>query len=178
MPETVTSHFSTFLFHFTFQLSHFTFTLYPVPCTLYPLPFTLYPVPFQVDVSRPRYLPPWGGIQLWRMLRVHWQHLLFHHQRGRLQHPQDMRVRRRGTSKNHIIPFIHPLYTFIAVFAPMYTRYTCMYTICTPNTPLNTLYTPHIRPKYAPKYALNPPLPSDSGGRYAVWWPRNTDGIT
>ena len=36
-------------------------------------------------------------------------------------------------------PFIHPLYTFIAVHTPMYTRYTCIHTIYTPNTPLNTL---------------------------------------
>ena len=48
---------------------------------------------------------------------------------------------------HHIIPFIHPLYTFIAVFTPMYTRYTCIYTTHTPlNTskhPIYTLYTPY-----------------------------------
>ena len=30
----------------------------------------------------------------------------------------------------------------------MYTRYTCIYTICTSNAPLSTLQTPYIRPKY------------------------------
>ena len=46
---------------------------------------------------------------------------------------------------------MHPLYTFITMFTPMYTRYTCiyiMYTIGIPNTPLNTPYTPYIRPKH------------------------------
>ena len=38
-----------------------------------------------------------------------------------------------------VYPFIHPLYTFIAVHTPMYTRYTCIHTIY---TPLNILYTP------------------------------------
>ena len=45
---------------------------------------------------------------------------------------------------------MHPLYTFITAFTPMYTRYTCIYTIYTPlNTskhPLYTLYTPDIQP--------------------------------
>ena len=40
------------------------------------------------------------------------------------------------TASYHITSGIHPLYTVIAVYAPMYTRYTCIYTICTPNTPL------------------------------------------
>ena len=40
-----------------------------------------------------------------------------------------------------ILSFLHPLYTFIAVYAPIYTRHTCIYTIYTPNIPLNTLYT-------------------------------------
>ena len=44
---------------------------------------------------------------------------------------------------------IHFVYTFIAVHPPMYTHYTCIYTIYTPNTPLNaplnTPYTPYIR---------------------------------
>ena len=35
-------------------------------------------------------------------------------------------------------PFIHPLYTVIAAYAPIYTRYTCIYTIYTLNPPLNT----------------------------------------
>ena len=47
---------------------------------------------------------------------------------------------------------LYPLYTFIAVYAPVYTRYTCTYTIRTPNhtskhptyTPHNTPYTPYI----------------------------------
>ena len=38
-------------------------------------------------------------------------------------------------SYSSIIPFIHPVYTFIAVYAPMHTRYTCIYTMY---TPLNT----------------------------------------
>ena len=40
---------------------------------------------------------------------------------------------------SYYTPFIHPLYTFIAVLIPMYTQYTYIYTIYTPNTPLNTL---------------------------------------
>ena len=41
---------------------------------------------------------------------------------------------------HHIIPDVHTLYTpFIAVHTPTYTRYTCIYTIHSPNTPLNTL---------------------------------------
>ena len=50
-------------------------------------------------------------------------------------------VRRRIMSSHHIIPFIHPLYTCIAVYAPMCTRYTCIYIIYTPNTP-------HSHPTY------------------------------
>ena len=38
-----------------------------------------------------------------------------------------------------VIPFIHPLYTFIAICTPMYIRHTFVYIIYTPNTPLNTL---------------------------------------
>ena len=44
---------------------------------------------------------------------------------------------------------LYPLYTFIAVYTPMYTRYTCIYTTCTPNAPLNTLKTPSKHPIYA-----------------------------
>ena len=51
---------------------------------------------------------------------------------------------------SYYTPCIHPLYTFIAVYAPMDTRYTCIYTIYTPNTPLYTLYTPYIHPIYTP----------------------------
>ena len=44
-----------------------------------------------------------------------------------------------GTSVAYVVragPIIlYPLYTFIAVFTPMYTRYTCIYTT---HTPLNT----------------------------------------
>ena len=59
-----------------------------------------------------------------------------------------------GSHDNHMyafntsyyIPGIHPLYTFITICTPMYTRNTCIYTIYyTPNTPLNTLHTPYIR---------------------------------
>ena len=39
------------------------------------------------------------------------------------------------------MPVIYPLYTCIAIVTPMYTRYTCIYTMYTPNTPLNTRYT-------------------------------------
>ena len=56
-----------------------------------------------------------------------------------------VRRRRLLACTHHIIPFIHPLYTFITIFRPMYTRYTCMYTILyTIYTPLNmyTLCTP------------------------------------
>ena len=31
----------------------------------------------------------------------------------------------------------------------MYTHHACIFTIYTPNTPLNTLYTPYLRPIYA-----------------------------
>ena len=44
---------------------------------------------------------------------------------------------------------IYPLYTFIAVLTPMCTQYTYIYTIYTPNTPLNTLQTPSKHPIYA-----------------------------
>ena len=51
-------------------------------------------------------------------------------------------------TQHHITPGIYPLYTFIAVYAPICTRYTCIYTIYTPlNTskhPIYTLYTPQI----------------------------------
>ena len=40
---------------------------------------------------------------------------------------------------HHIITLYTP---FRAVYAPMYTRYACIYIIYTPNAPLNTLYTP------------------------------------
>ena len=33
----------------------------------------------------------------------------------------------RCVTQHHITPGIHPLYTFIAAYAPMYTRYTCIY---------------------------------------------------
>ena len=39
---------------------------------------------------------------------------------------------------SYYTPLFTPLYTFIAVHTPMYIRYTCIYTIHTPNTPLNT----------------------------------------
>ena len=41
-----------------------------------------------------------------------------------------------------LYPLIHPLYACIIIFTPLYTFYRCIYTIYTPNTPLNTLYTP------------------------------------
>ena len=51
-----------------------------------------------------------------------------------------------SVTQHHNIPFIHPLYTFVAAYAPTCTRYTCINTIYTPlNTskhPLYTLYTP------------------------------------
>ena len=43
------------------------------------------------------------------------------------------------THHTFYVPCIHLLYTCIAVHTPVYTRYTCTYTIYTPNTPLNTL---------------------------------------
>ena len=52
----------------------------------------------------------------------------------------------------HTIPFIHPLYTLYTpsfipyTLVPMYTRYTCIYTLYTPNTPLNILETPIYTP--------------------------------
>ena len=54
-------------------------------------------------------------------------------------------VRRRimCDTASYYIPVIPPLYTFIAVYAPMCTHYTCIYThIHTPNTPLSTLNAP------------------------------------
>ena len=42
-------------------------------------------------------------------------------------------------------PFIHPLYTLIAAYAPMCTRYTCIYTIY---IHLTRLLTPYIHPIY------------------------------
>ena len=33
---------------------------------------------------------------------------------------------------SYTTPFIHPLYTYITIFTPMYTRYTCIYVIYTP----------------------------------------------
>ena len=60
------------------------------------------------------------------------------------RHPATVRTvgPRGGTSRrtfcdtaSYIRPFIHPLYTSIAVYAPMYTCYTCIYTISAPNTP-------------------------------------------
>ena len=51
---------------------------------------------------------------------------------------------------------MYPLYTCITICTPMYTRYhTCIYTIYTPNTPLNP---PHIHPIYLPIYALKQPI--------------------
>ena len=41
--------------------------------------------------------------------------------------------------ESYVSIILHPLYTVLAVHTPMYTRYTCIYTIHTPNTPLNTL---------------------------------------
>ena len=89
-------------------------------------------------------------------------------------HPDVSQEELRVTTASHIRPFIHPLYTSIAVYAPMYTHYTCIYTIYTPNTPLNTPYT---RPIYALKYPFktgvnrfNGPVLSlrgPEGGRYA-----------
>ena len=35
-------------------------------------------------------------------------------------------------TQHHITPGIYPLYTFIAVYSPICTRYTCIYTIYTP----------------------------------------------
>ena len=47
-------------------------------------------------------------------------------------------------------PIIYPLFTlytpFITIFTPMYTRHTCIYTIYTPNTSLNSSYTPYTLP--------------------------------
>ena len=40
-------------------------------------------------------------------------------------------VEKRCVTQHHIIPFLHPFYTVIAVHTPMYTRYTI-------HTPLNT----------------------------------------
>ena len=54
----------------------------------------------------------------------------------------------------HISPGIYPLYTFIAVYAPMCTRYACIYIIYTPYIHLIHLYTPYIHPIYA----INTPL--------------------
>ena len=53
-------------------------------------------------------------------------------------------------TQHHVTPGIHPVYTCIAVYTPVYTHYTpCIH----PNTPLNTpytpLYTPYIRSTYA-----------------------------
>ena len=42
-------------------------------------------------------------------------------------------------NNHHIIPFIHPFYTFIAIYTPMYTHYTCTHTIYTPNLHLTHL---------------------------------------
>ena len=36
-------------------------------------------------------------------------------------------------------PRIHPVNTFITICTPVYTRFTCIHTIYTRNTPLNTL---------------------------------------
>ena len=35
-------------------------------------------------------------------------------------------------NNHHSIPFIHPLYPFVAVHTPTYTHYTCIHTIYTP----------------------------------------------
>ena len=78
---------------------------------------------------------------------------------------------------SHIIPFIHPLYTLYTPFihlhytidASIYTRCTCIQPY-TPNTPLNTSYTPHNTPyiyAYIPlhgRYEMNgEPLPPEHG---------------
>ena len=59
----------------------------------------------------------------------------------------------RASTHPHLVlslytPFIHPLYTVIAAYAPMCTHDTCLYTIYTPLTTSNNLYTPSIHPKY------------------------------
>jgi len=57
-----------------------------------------------------------------------------------------------------------PVYTFMAIFTPRNSyvtpAYTCIYTICTPNTPLNTLCTPYVHPMYTniPLYTLCTPF--------------------
>ena len=44
-----------------------------------------------------------------------------------------------------IYPLFTPfIYTCIAILTPMYTHYTCIYTIYTPNTHLNTLTISHV----------------------------------
>ena len=47
---------------------------------------------------------------------------------------------------------IHPLYTFITIFTPMYTRCTCIYT-----TPLNTPHTHHTHTHTPHSAADRPP---------------------
>ena len=56
------------------------------------------------------------------------------------QHGARVRQEELSVISHHSIsiPFIHPLYPVVAVYATMYTRYTCIYTIC---TPLNNPYT-------------------------------------
>ena len=58
----------------------------------------------------------------------------------------------KGASKNHVLasftPFIH-IYCRICTYVhPIYIFSHHIYIIYTPNTPLNTLYTPYICPKY------------------------------
>ena len=49
-----------------------------------------------------------------------------------------------GTSSNlSVIPFTHPLYTFIAVHTPMYTRYTCIHHTHTSKTSKHCIFTIH-----------------------------------
>ena len=66
-------------------------------------------------------------------------------ERIRFMEKQNDRAKRGGyveescVTQHHITPGIYPLYTFIAVYSPICTHYTCIYTS---NTPLNTLYTP------------------------------------
>ena len=59
---------------------------------------------------------------------------------------------------HHSEPPLYPLNnTCITIFTPIYTFYTCIYTIYIPyihtaNTPLNTLYAPSTYALYTPHY--------------------------
>jgi vesicle-fusing ATPase len=66
---------------------------------------------------------------------------------------QALLVRRRimCDTASHYSRYTHHLYTFIAAYAPMHLCAPVKHvraTTYTPNTPLNTLYTPYIHPKY------------------------------